>query len=175
MSIASIVSSTALAIMSIWAQFPKVDFGVTAGIMSGVVAALGAAQLATVVATPLPSPDGFKKGGYTGDGNANDITGPAHKREYVVPENVLFSTDPEVPRIISYLEAKRTGKQGYKNGGATTELPTLADSSPETASSDPELLAALNRNTDVMEKILSEGISGYVVVDVPAAKKISKK
>lgn len=53
--------NTAQAIMGIWAQFPKFDFGITAGIMSGIVGALGAVQLATVLAAKVPQ---YYTGGY---------------------------------------------------------------------------------------------------------------
>jgi len=63
LSVMNIIMSTAQAIIGIWAQFPKMDFGITAGIMSGVVGALGAIQLATVLATPLPA-KGHEEGLY---------------------------------------------------------------------------------------------------------------
>ena len=63
-ALSNIALNTAQAIMSIWAQFPKVDFGATAIIMSGVVAALGAVQAATVMATPLPV-KGYQDGLYS--------------------------------------------------------------------------------------------------------------
>lgn len=180
MSVASIISSTALAIMGIWAQFPKVDFGATAAIMSGVVGALGATQLATVLATPLPSPEGFKKGGYTGDGNPNEIAGPAHKGEYVIPHKELFSRDPMIPQIVGYLEAKRKGKRGFFDGGFTSEednAPSMVDRLPTGTStvSNAELTAALNKNSDFLEQLLQEGVTGFVVVDVKAAKRIREK
>lgn len=59
----NIIMSTAQAIIGIWAQFPKMDFGVTAGIMSGVVGALGAVQLAMVLSQPLPA-KGHEEGLY---------------------------------------------------------------------------------------------------------------
>jgi len=40
--------------MGIWADFPKVDFGISAAAMSAVVGALGLAQAAAVWAAPLP-------------------------------------------------------------------------------------------------------------------------
>jgi len=53
-ALAGIAISTAQAIMSIWAQVPKFDFGISAGVMTGFVSALGAIQMATVLATPIP-------------------------------------------------------------------------------------------------------------------------
>jgi tubulin-specific chaperone A len=64
MQIAQTVANTALAIMGIWADFPKQDFGVTAAIMSGVVGALGALQVATIMRQPLPEVPGAEDGYY---------------------------------------------------------------------------------------------------------------
>ena len=61
MAIADVIKNTALAIMSIWAQVPKFDFGATAGILTAMVSALGAAQLAIIAAQPLP---GAESGGF---------------------------------------------------------------------------------------------------------------
>lgn len=55
--------NTAMAIMSIWAQVPKGDFGITAGVMTGLVAALGATQLAVAAAKPLSQYAKGRKGG----------------------------------------------------------------------------------------------------------------
>lgn len=60
--IAQIIASTASAIMSIWAQVPKFDFGASAGILTGIVSALGALQIATVLSTPLPEAPGYEMG-----------------------------------------------------------------------------------------------------------------
>ena len=54
MSSFQIAINTAKAIMGIWADFPKIDFGVSASLASAMVAATGAAQVAAVWAAPLP-------------------------------------------------------------------------------------------------------------------------
>ena len=54
MATISIGMNTAKAIMGIWADFPKMDFGISAGIASGIVGALGLAQAAAVWAQPMP-------------------------------------------------------------------------------------------------------------------------
>lgn len=59
----NVLTSTAQAIIGIWAQAPKYDGGITAGILTGFVSALGALQLATVLASPLPA-KGYEKGLY---------------------------------------------------------------------------------------------------------------
>lgn len=54
--------STAQAIMGIWKDFPKVDFGVTAAIMTGVVAGIGLLQAGAILSQPLPTVPAFKSG-----------------------------------------------------------------------------------------------------------------
>lgn len=61
----SIAMNTAMAIMRIWADVPKADFGVTTIVMTAMAAALGATQLAMVLAKPLPK---YAKGRKRGKG-----------------------------------------------------------------------------------------------------------
>lgn len=59
----NIAMNTAMAIMRIWADVPKVDFGATTIAMTAMAAALGATQLAMVLAKPLPKyAEGRKRG-----------------------------------------------------------------------------------------------------------------
>lgn len=46
--------NTAQAILGIWAQVPKFDFGISAGALTAFVSGLGAAQIAAVLAKPIP-------------------------------------------------------------------------------------------------------------------------
>ena len=59
-AISDILISTAQAIMGIWAEVPKYDFGISAGLMTAFVSTLGAAQIAAVLAAPIPK---YKEGG----------------------------------------------------------------------------------------------------------------
>lgn len=61
----NIVVNTAQSIMRIWADVPKVDFGVSTAILTGMAAGIGAAQLAAVLAKPLPQ---YAKGRNKGKG-----------------------------------------------------------------------------------------------------------
>lgn len=61
----SIAMNTAMAIMRIWADVPKADFGATTIAMTAMAAALGATQLAMVLAKPLPK---YAKGRKRGKG-----------------------------------------------------------------------------------------------------------
>lgn len=55
--------NTAMAIMSIWAQVPKADFGATTIALTAMAAALGATQLAVAAAKPLSQYAKGRKGG----------------------------------------------------------------------------------------------------------------
>lgn len=54
MNVFQIGLNTAAAIMKIWAEVPKGDFGASTIALTAIVSAIGALQLATVLATPLP-------------------------------------------------------------------------------------------------------------------------
>ncbi len=121
-----------------------------------VVGALGAAQVAMIASTPLPS-KGYADGGYTtGLGYADDtgyeVAGVVHAGEYVVPEFVM--SDPTVPAIIQYLEAKRTGGS-YAEGGEVTE-PEPADDT------QPNELTMLNATVNRLAEVLERGIEAKV-------------
>lgn len=75
MKVFEIGMNTATAIMRIWSDVPKYDFGISTGILTGIAAAMGAAQLAAVMATPLPK---AAKGGR--------IVGPSHAQGGVLIE-----------------------------------------------------------------------------------------
>ncbi|MFA7290409.1 MAG: tape measure protein, partial [Melioribacteraceae bacterium] len=98
----NIALSTAQAIISIWAQVPKFDFGVSAGVLTGLVAGIGALQLATVLATPVPT---FYKGtssapetfiaGDTPDGKgASEIIHTKSGLDVLTPAKATLFSDP---------------------------------------------------------------------------------
>lgn len=175
MQIAQVISSTALAIMGIWRDFPKVDFGATALVMSGVVGALGAAQLATIVAQPLPSPDGgFYDGGYTGSGPTRGKAGDVHFGEYVIPNKVLFDDDPAMPAIIDYVEAKRNGKSPVTSPSENVS-PNETISSPSSVGGNSETNDVLNRLRELLERMQENGIVAYLNDDLKTMKKIRDK
>jgi tape measure domain-containing protein len=88
-AIFNIALDTAQAIISIWAQVPKVDFGVSAGLLSAFVGALGLAQIAMVQSQPVPA---FKDGGVH-DGGAmlvNDGKGSNYKETIQTPDGKIY-------------------------------------------------------------------------------------
>lgn len=87
-AIADIAISTAQAIMSIWAQVPKFDFGISAGLLTGMVGALGALQMAAVLAAPIPQ---YKDGGNIKKDEVAMIN-DGGKQEYVKRGNSILTT-----------------------------------------------------------------------------------
>lgn len=61
--IMSAIINTAAAIMRIWAEVPKADFGVSTIALTALVSAVGAMQVAAIASEPLPQ---FEKGGVVG-------------------------------------------------------------------------------------------------------------
>lgn len=165
MAIAQTITNTAVAIMGIWKDFPKADFGATAAIMSGVVGALGAVQLMTIMKQPLPEVPGAEEGYYptirqqdgklfnarrkrSATGMYNEPTmlvgeGGASMPELVVSGKDLKRINPTIQR--QYMNEIARVK-GYEDG--------LYPNKPVSSGNDDVLvmaIAALNRNSEVME------------------------
>lgn len=81
-------------------------------ILAGIVAAAGATNIALISAQKIPT-QGFAKGGFTGNGDNNQVAGVVHRGEYVAPAYVVNSSEGQ--RHIAALEAQRL--RGYKDGG----------------------------------------------------------
>lgn len=132
-----IAISTAMAIMRIWADVPKVDFGATTIALTAMVSALGAVQLAAALAKPLPAYAKGRKGGkgeyamvgergaeimYIPDGASiiphNKINNPASWGAFGVPQlpmPAIPSTDRELMMAMSVMQA--TGQIDYDRMG----------------------------------------------------------
>lgn len=101
LSAMQIAINTATAIMKIWAEVPKMDFGISTAALTAVAAAVGATQLAAVLAEPLPK---AAKGG--------TINGPSHAMggaliegeggERIIAANPSKAF-PELLNLISYI------------------------------------------------------------------------
>jgi tape measure domain-containing protein len=87
--------STAQAIIGIWAQVPKFDLGVSAGVLTAIVAALGAAQMAAVLAQPVPA---YEKGGITEGGVA--MVGEKGKELMIMPTGEKYLS-PDAPSLLN--------------------------------------------------------------------------
>jgi TP901 family phage tail tape measure protein len=110
-----------LAIAEIWVSLAKANakaIEIPGGaVMIPFNTAIATAQTALVLAQTVkaftkPSgkstDKGFSDGGHTGPGGVNEPAGIVHKKEYVVPANML--ADPQVRYIVDMLERMRTRK-----------------------------------------------------------------
>lgn len=101
-AITNAIINTASAIVRIWADVPKGDFGIATGILTALAAATGAAQIAVIASQPLPE---YAEGGMT-DGAKMYIAGEAGQ-EWIAPNDML--QDPITGPIIKRLEMVRSG------------------------------------------------------------------
>ena len=136
LSVAEIAINTAVAIMKIWAEVPKFDFGVSTGVLTGIATALGAAQIAAVLAEPIPT---AREGGR--------VKGPKHEQGGVLvntegDERIISSKPskafPELLNLISYI-----GKHGSipDTGYAARAAVATSGSAATTVEIDYDLLA----------------------------------
>lgn len=200
-SAASIIQSTAQAIIGIWAQFPKADFGITAGIMSGVVGALGALQLATVLATPLPAkgheaglyPEYVKreqdgkmfKSSYQGKTRSGLVSNTSHflvaenGPEMVIDNKAWTQMDPAVKdALVRDLRGIKGFEQGYYNQDMKRYEVPAASSAPSSSSSGNDqmmqmMMALVAENTSVLKDLRDKGVTGkFFKNDLQSAKNI---
>lgn len=183
MAIADVIKNTALAIMSIWAQVPKFDFGATAGILTAMVSALGAAQLAIIAATPLP---GAESGGYidivrSQDGRHFKAKDDPDRRGYVDQPTVITGesgrefvandeavSNPTVKPILDVIDAAQQSGNiarldltqymprflpGRASGGAINPTSGIMTVNTQTPTSDPEIKQLLRKNIEMMEEL----------------------
>ncbi|MQP63336.1 phage tail tape measure protein [Flavobacterium sp. LMO6] len=186
MSIANVITSTAQAIMSIWAQVPKFDFGATAGILTGMVSAMGALQLGTILKTPLPAKgyeqglypedvvreqDGRKfKAGFGGRTKSGMVTKPTYflagenyKPEMVIDNKAYRDLSPYTRNLlINELRGIKGFENGYYNPQAMRiEVPATTTQNTQDNSNDL-VVALLSENLSLMKDIKENGMVAFV-------------
>lgn len=174
--IAQTIANTALAIMGIWAQFPKADYGIMAGIMSGVVGALGAVQVATIMSQPLPEVSGAEDGLYpvireqdnklfnakktkSQSGIYNEPTLLVGEGGYDMPELVV--SGKAMKRIDPILKRQFTQEVYRAEGFEKGLYPDKNTNNNDNIDYSLMIVEALNRYSDVMENIKKYGIEAY--------------
>ena len=202
MSIANVITSTAQAIMSIWAQVPKFDFGATAGILTGMVSAMGALQLATILKTPLPA-KGFEQGlypeyvereqdgkkfkaGFGGRTKSGMVTKPTYflagenyKPEMVIDNKAYRDLSPYTRNLlINELRGIKGFENGYYNP-QSMRIEVPATPTPAVSSIPNDFLVSLiAENTEVMKELrdLKEnGVIAYISKDLKEMKKLQEQ
>lgn len=196
-ALANIAMNTAQAIVAIWAQVPKFDFGVSAGILTGFVTALGALQAATVLATPLPV-KGYEDGLYNvtreqdgkpfkarfgGESRSGLVDFPtvfmAGEEGKTRPEMIINGQDyanfSESFKDSLYRELGRV--KGFADGyyQSSTTQPSFNTGDSTAAGKDYLLFAAaLNRNSEIMERLERDGLVAYLKRDYENARKMKE-
>lgn len=140
LAVFQIAINTAQAVMKIWAEVPKMDFGVSTAALTAVAIALGAVQAAAVMSQPLPK---ARRGGR--------VEGASHEQGGVLietegEERIIASNPskafPELLNLISYI-GKQSGAMpdtGYalRHGDMATQGGAAHSNQPEI---DYDLLA----------------------------------
>ena len=128
MSAMQIAINTAAAIMKIWAEVPKFDFGVSTAALTAVAASVGAIQLAAVLAEPLPQ---AKVGGL--------VQGASHEQGGVLVnteggERIVSAAPsrafPELLNLISYI-GKHSSIPDTGFGVSSYPIPAMAGGEPD--------------------------------------------
>ncbi|WP_116787608.1 phage tail tape measure protein [Flavobacterium psychrotrophum] len=201
MNAANVIMNTSQAIMGIWAQFPKFDFGATAAVMSGVVGALGALQLATIMKTPLPA-KGYEKGLYPEyvkreqDGKTFRAGYGGKTRSGMVSKPTYFLAGENGPEMVIDAAAYRQmspdtkamlirelrGIKGFEKGmynkdvtGGRYEVPAASSAPGASSLTLDQALAIINRNSDILEKLHNDGVTAYMSRDGRELKKLREE
>jgi len=188
LALASIAINTAKAIMGIWADFPKVDFGATAAIMTGFVSALGVTQAAMVLSTP-----GYEEGFYGDkfpvkreqDGKIfNAINGGMSRSGLVdqpttflageqgkqAPEMIITGGDYAklTPDLKETLNRQLSTVRGFQDGFYKEET-------GQGTTNEMALLIAQNTNTLIkLNKIIESGIMAKVIASEANARELQE-
>ena len=189
MALFNVAMNTASAIIGIWAQVPKFDFGVSAGLLTAFVSTLGAAQAALIAATPLPA-KGYEDGFYgkvpvrrTQDGRVFNASYGGKPTSQLVDKPTVFlagEQGKDFPEMIIdgrafkrfrpdfkealYREVARA--KGFEGG--------YYDKVPKTNDNDLLLAAGLARLNELLDKIDQEGILAILPRTMSNARDLSE-
>ena len=192
-ALANIAINTAAAIMGIWAQVPKFDFGVSAGLMTAFVGGLGLLQAGLVAATPLPA-KGYEMGYYGNMPVQREQDGKVFNASYGGTPSTQLVDQPkyflageggkDFPEMIIDGRAFKNFNPDFKNslyreiarvkgyeGGYYQKEGSQASSS---GSNDVMLMATLARTNEVLDRIQSEGIEAFLVRSFRTAKDLQE-
>ncbi|OBQ56119.1 phage tail tape measure protein [Tamlana sp. s12] len=189
----SVAVNTATAIMGIWAQVNKSDYGIAAGILTGIVGALGIAQGIAIAKQPLPAKgfeDGYypvqraqdgkifnaKNGGTASTGIVDEPTyflageGGKNFPEMIIDGNTMKSMNPMVKDAI-YGEISRI--RGFENGyyQSQTSSPKF-DNNVSNSDSNGVLMATLSRTNILLDALLNDGVTAVMSTDFRNLKKL---
>lgn len=121
LSVFEIAVNTAKAVMKIWAEVPKFDYGISTGVLTGLAIAQGAIQSAAILSAPLPK---ARKGGLV-QGATHEAGGVlinTENDERIIGANPSRAF-PELLNLISYI-GKNIPNTGYAERQMITSVST---------------------------------------------------
>lgn len=129
MQATQIAIATIGAVMTALRDVPKVDYGISAGIIAAGYAVVGAAQLAAVLATPIPKYRMGRDGGRAewaevGDGYVREVVENPDGSTYITPDKPTLTYLQENAKVHSSVEAyKKSQMDQYKTKTNNQSLP----------------------------------------------------
>ncbi len=183
MAVANIIQSTAQAIIGVWRDVPKVDFGISAGILTGVVSALGALQMAAVLSAPMPGhemglyPDEVQRqqdgkmfkakyGGTTKSGLVNSTSyflAAENGPEMIIDNKAWTQMDPFIKEA---LIRDLRGIKGFEKGLYSNNIENNNRSNHSLPTNENQILQSalkiIQENTVVLKEIYNNGIEATV-------------
>lgn len=159
----AIMNGTQAVLKALASTAPPLNF-----VLAGTVGALAAVQIAKIVSTPVPNyysassggggqalTGGYFDGGFTlKDASDKKAVGVVHANEYVIPARLL--QQPTVANMAGVIEAIRTGRRAFMDGGLTSGNLDSADT-----------LASMNAKFYLMIQLLQQlnarPVRAYVV------------
>lgn len=198
----NIITNTAAAIMGIWKDVPKFDFGSTAFALSVMVGTLGAIQLATVAKQPMPGheeglypeyvqrqQDGKRfKAGYQGKVKSGMVNKTSYFMvaengpEMVIDNKAWRQISPETQNLlIRELQGIKGFEKGYYkdnvlNSGSTPTAPNQPSTNPndDTKQILQMVLAVVAENTKAMNDLRDKGVVGkFYKNDLQSMKQVN--
>ena len=134
-ALTDIAISTAQAIIGIWAQVPKFDFGISAGALTAFVSGLAAIQMATVLAQPIPQyKDGIDNVKKAHVGMVND----GKDQEYITRGNKILTT--KTRNALIQLQPGDTVHKSFDALSKSSNLMSLAYNGADISKSEFDLL-----------------------------------
>lgn len=183
MALVNIASNTAQAIMRIWADVPKFDFGSSSFILSALVAATGAMQASAVMKQPLPT-RGFEEGLYpvirqqdkkpfsaqfggnikTGFYNKPTILvgeGAGSMPEMIIDKQAFRQISPETKQaLISELRLIKGFEKGLYSQLAQNNIAPSSSNDNNSNELIMAMMSLISENTNVLKDLRDQGVVG---------------
>ncbi|MHC1707473.1 MAG: phage tail tape measure protein [Bacteroidales bacterium] len=148
----------ALAVTNILATMPWTDFGIMHAISIAAAVAKTVAEVAVIKSQKMPQ---FFTGGFTGNGDPDQVAGVVHKKEYVITAAMM--EDPLVKQYVTQLEKKRTGQEISTAGPLPSGGPSPNGS--YTVSHTMMTDSSVKRIVSIVDQVTNSSVNRSMVTD----------